>query len=163
MKKILDWIQKIQSAAGAIFLTIFLVTVIIQMFTRYAGISALWTEEVAMYSFIWSVFIGASVMIRERQHFAFTALTDKIKSEKGKHILNIVISTFMIAFNSVMFYYGVLITKKFWNYKWISLPSVQRGPTWLCLPICAALSILFLLEIIIGDVKAIREEEGGNK
>lgn len=163
MKKVLDCVQKIQTAVGGIFLTIFLITVIIQMFTRYMGISVLWTEEVAMYSFIWSVFVGASVMVRTKEHFAFTALVDNIKNENGKRILDIIISALMIGFNVAMCYYGILITEKFWNYTWVSLPQIKRGPTWICLPICAVLSTIYLIEIISNDVRDIRQTKGGAK
>ena len=67
MKKAIDVLQKIQTVVGSIFLTIFLVTVVIQMLTRYLGISAIWTEDVAMYSFIWSIFMGASIDSLEGQ------------------------------------------------------------------------------------------------
>ena len=78
MKKAIDVLQKIQTLVGSIFLTIFLVTVVIQMLTRYLGISAIWTEDVAMYSFIWSIFMGASIMVaqyfgaKQREELSYT-------------------------------------------------------------------------------------------
>lgn len=63
MKKAIDLMQRIQIAIGGLFLAIFFVTIIYQMFTRFAGISATWTEDVTVYSFIWAVFMGASAMV----------------------------------------------------------------------------------------------------
>ena len=57
MRKIIAAVQKIQILIGGLFLLLFLVTVVVQMFTRYMGIVATWTEDVEMYSFIWAVFM----------------------------------------------------------------------------------------------------------
>ena len=55
MKKALAYLQKLQIAAGGIFLSIFLGSVVIQMGCRYAGVAAIWTEDVSMYAFIWAL------------------------------------------------------------------------------------------------------------
>ena len=156
MKKAIDVLQKIQTVVGSIFLTIFLVTVVIQMLTRYLGISAIWTEDVAMYSFIWSIFMGASIMVRDEKHFAFTAFADKIKGHMAKRIVGIVIHVLMLIFNVLICYYGYLLMMKFWNYKWVSIPSFNRGPTWLCLPLSGAISIIYLIELLVNDFKGLK-------
>lgn len=165
MKKLVDLIHKIQVVSGGVFLSIFLFAVVAQMYTRYRGITALWTEEVSMYSFIWAVFMGAGAMVYERMHFAFTAVTDSIKSIKEKKILAIIISILMSGFCFEMFYYGNMITKRFWNYKWIALSSLKRGPTWLCLPITGIVMILYLIQLILDDWKdiCVSKEKNENK
>ena len=156
MKKAIDILQKTQTIVGSIFLTIFLLTVVVQMLTRYIGVSAIWTEDVSMYSFIWSIFMGASVMVRDNKHFAFTAFADKIKSEKAKKIIAIVIHILMLVFNVLIAYYGYKLMIKFWNYKWVSIPSFKRGPTWLCLPVAGVTSIIYLIELLVNDVKGLK-------
>ena len=156
MKKAIDILQKTQTIVGSIFLTIFLLTVVVQMLTRYIGVSAIWTEDVSMYSFIWSIFMGASVMVRDNKHFAFTAFADKIKSEKAKKIIAIVIHILMLVFNVLIAYYGYTLMMKFWNYKWVSIPSFKRGPTWLCLPVAGVTSVIYLIELLVNDVKGLK-------
>ena len=160
MKKAIDSLQKVQIAAGGLFLAIFLVTIIYQMFTRFAGISATWTEDVTKYSFIWSVFMGASAMVHEKAHFAFTSFSDKLKSEKLKKVLAIIISLIMLFFAVLMAYYGYLIAKPFWNYTWSNIPSLKRGPTWLCLPVAGVTSAIYLIEHIVTDARSL--VKGGN-
>lgn len=155
MKKAVELLQKLQLIVGTIFLVIFLVTVVYQVATRYLGIVATWTEEVSMYSFIWAVFMGAGAMVYEKRHFAFTSLSDVITNEKVKRILSIVISFIMLGFAALMLFYGFNITKQFWNYRWISIPSLTRGITWACLPICGVTSIVYLVYLIIADMKYI--------
>lgn len=152
MKKIIDTMQKIQIAIGAIFLFIFLVAVVIQMICRYAGIPAMWTEDVSMYSFIWAVFMGAGAMVHADAHFAFTSVSDAIKSKKAKILLHMFISAVMLVFAVLMVKYGVQVTKQFWNYKWINIPQLNRGPTWMCLPLCGLTSSIYLVWHIIEDI-----------
>lgn len=160
MKKALSYLQKLQIAVGGIFLCIFLGSVVIQMGCRYVGVAAIWTEDVSMYSFIWAAFMGAAAMVYEKQHFAFTSVSDKLANEKAKKILGIVISLIMLTVSVLMFYYGCKVTKQFWNYRWVSIPDFKRGPTWLCLPVCGATSTLYLLGQIVEDVKGLMR--GGN-
>ena len=152
MNKALGYLQKFQIIVGGIFLAIFLGAVVIQMACRYMGIAAVWTEDVSMYSFIWAAFMGAAAMVYERQHFAFTSISDKLTNEKAKTILNIVIAVIMLIVSVLMFYYGCKVTKQFWNYRWVSIQSFKRGPTWLCLPVCGATSSLYLIGQLIESV-----------
>lgn len=152
MKKIIEAMQKVQVAIGGLFLCIFLLTVVFQMFSRYVGIAATWTEDVSMYSFIWAVFMGAGAMVYERRHFAFTSISDMLKNKTLKSLLSIIISLIMLAFAVLMIYYGYKVTKQFWNYTWVNIPSFKRGPTWLCLPLCGVTSTIYLVYLIIEDI-----------
>ena len=42
--------------------------------------------------------------------------------------------------------------QKFWNYKWVSLPAMKRGYTWLCMPISAVSMMVFSAESIVRQV-----------
>lgn len=160
MKKAVHTLKNIQLTVGTIFLTIFFITVVGQMITRYAKISATWTEEIAMYSFIWSVFLGGSAMVAERKHFAFTSLVDKLENPKHKGILNIVISLAMLFFAVLMVYYGVKTTQQFWNSNWINIPSFKRGPVWACIPVSGFLMCIYLIANIVEDFQVFLK--GGN-
>lgn len=155
MKKALGYLQKLQIAAGGIFLSIFLCSVVIQMGCRYMGIAAIWTEDVSMYAFIWAAFMGGAAMVYEQRHFAFTSISDMMTNQTLKRVLALGISVVMLVFSILMFYYGCKITKQFWNYRWVSLPDFKRGPTWLCIPVCGGTSSLYLIGQIVEDVKAL--------
>ncbi len=157
MKKALGYLQKVQILAGGIFLSIFLGSVVIQMACRYMGIAAVWTEDVSMYSFIWAAFMGAAAMVYEKQHFAFTSISDKLKDENVKTILSIIIAIIMLVVSVLMFYYGCRLTKQFWNYRWVNIPDFKRGPTWLCIPVCGATSTLYLIGQIMESVNSLKK------
>lgn len=161
MKKVIDMMQKIQIAIGGFFLMIFLLTVVFQMLSRYAGIAATWTEDVSMYSFIWAVFMGAAAMVYENRHFAFTSISDMMKNENAKSIVAIIIYAIMFVFAVLMVYYGYKVTKQFWNYTWTNIPSFKRGPTWMCLPLCGLTSCIYLVQLTIDEI--VKITKGGNK
>ena len=150
--KVIDLWAKLLAIIGSITLTIFFFAVIAQMFCRYLGIVALWTEEVSTYAFIFTVFMGAAALVRENRHFAFTAIADGIKSPIVKKIIALLISVIVLVFAYFMFVYGKQLMQKFWNYKWVSLPTMKRGYTWLCMPISAVSMMAFSVENIIRGV-----------
>lgn len=159
MKKALDTLQRIQIGIGAIMLAIFLFAVVIQMASRYLGLVATWTEDVSMYSFIWAAFMGAGAMVHEKKHFAFTSISDSIKNPRAKAALEIVIAIVMLTFSVLMLVYGIQITKQFWNYKWTSIPSFNRGPVWMCVPLCGGTSAIYLLGQLADSIHTIRKGE----
>jgi TRAP-type C4-dicarboxylate transport system permease small subunit len=152
LKKIISVLQKIQIAVGTVCLTIFLLSVLVQIFSRYLGIAVTWTEDVSLYAFIWAVFMGAAAMVYEGKHFAFTSLADNIKSPVIKSCLSIIISALILFFAVLMLYYGVKITRQFWNYQWVTIPAFKRGPVWLCLPIAGGAMTAYSLYHIGVDI-----------
>lgn len=150
--KVMDIWAKLLVIVGSVTLTIFFFAVLAQMFCRYLGVVALWTEEVSTYSFIFTVFLGAAALVRENKHFAFTAIADGIKNPMIKKLIAVMISVIILVFAYFMFVYGRQLMQKFWNYKWVSLPSMKRGYTWLCMPISAVSMMAFSVENIIRGV-----------
>ena len=154
MNKTIGILQKAQIAAGGVFLGIFLVSVTVQIFSRYLGVSLIWTEDVSLYSFIWAVFMGASAMVYERRHFAFTSLSDHIRAPIGKLLISVLISAVILAFAFFMLIYGIRIAKQFWNYRWVTIPAFKRGPVWLCVPVAGGTMALYSAVLIISDIFA---------
>jgi TRAP-type C4-dicarboxylate transport system permease small subunit len=162
MKKAIEILQKIQIIAGGVFLGIFLAAVLVQIFSRYLGISVTWTEDITAYTFIWAVFMGASAMVLERRHFAFTTLSEKLSSPLKKLALSLMISLVILAFSLCMVYYGIRIARQFWNYHWIYLVALKRGPVWLCIPIAGAASALYSVYHIVNDIGIYKEGKRKN-
>ncbi|MDA3810486.1 MAG: TRAP transporter small permease subunit [Spirochaetaceae bacterium] len=152
MNKLAKFVKNIELGLGMIFITIFFVTIVIQVFSRYLGITVMWTGEVSEYSFAWAVFMGAGAMTYENRHFAFTSLLDHFTGRR-KEYLKIFISLVIFVFSAATLYFGIIITTKFWNYRWITLPEIKMGYTWLCVPILGGTASLFSLNQIIDHIK----------
>lgn len=143
---------------GTALLAVFFIAILIQIAARYAGIPLLWTEELANYSFIWAVFMGASAMVYHRAHFCFTFFKDSFTGKKGA-AYDLFISLAMLCFTIPILYYGVIIVKEFWDYNWISLPMAKMGYTWLCVPITGFTMTMYTIWQIGEDISKIRERE----
>ncbi|AJD92231.1 hypothetical protein JMA_29140 [Jeotgalibacillus malaysiensis] len=152
-------LEHIQLTVGVIFLSIFFIAIVIQVLSRYMGISVIWTEEVANYSFIWAIFMGAAVMVNRKDHFNFDLLSKKLKG-KPKHILAIVTDTILLLFCIALLIYSYTAMTTFWNYTWNALPAMKMGYVWLSLPVMSATMIIYLLSHVGGSVKNMRVGEG---
>ncbi|KJS82151.1 MAG: hypothetical protein JM58_15610 [Peptococcaceae bacterium BICA1-8] len=149
MRRFINAIEYIQLRIAALFLLMFIIFVILQVTTRYVpGFSALWTEEAAKYSFIWSVMLGAAVMVRHKGHFSMGVIAEKLQGKWA--ILNQLFIHLLIAsFGLIMAYYGYKLTKQFWNWNVSSLPSLSQRYVWVCLPISGFTMFLYSIENLI--------------
>jgi TRAP-type C4-dicarboxylate transport system permease small subunit len=152
VKKVCDIIEKIQTILGAISLIVFIVLTTYQIIARITGTNAAFTEEISNYAFIWSVFMGAAIMLRRNEHFRFTAFSDKLKG-KTYFINELITLILLLSFSSLIAIHGTQLTMKFWNWKLSSISSVSLGWAWLVLPICGFTSIIYSIESIIKFIK----------
>jgi TRAP-type C4-dicarboxylate transport system permease small subunit len=67
--------------AGALVLLILL-----NILTRAAGAAIFWVDELAIYTMIWMVLIGASAMLRMRSGIAVTLVTDLLPRGIGRAV-----------------------------------------------------------------------------
>jgi TRAP-type C4-dicarboxylate transport system permease small subunit len=158
MSKFINLLEKIQLTIGVLSLTIFFVAIIIQIITRYMGIPIIWTEEVANYSFIWAVFMGASVMLNKREHFSFDLLAQKLQG-KQKTYLYLFIDSVLLVFNFAIFYYGIQAVQSFWNYNWASLPMLKMGYVWIAIPIMGLTMFIYSLSHLVTNFKKLNGKE----
>ncbi len=152
MKQLIRMLEKTQITIGLAFLTVFFLVIMLQIITRYIGISVIWTEEVANYSFIWAIFMGAAVMVNRREHFNFDLLQRKLKG-KSRITLSIFNDLVLIAFNLAIFSLGIQVVIEFWNYTWATIPEMKMGYVWLSIPIMAGTMVIYSISHLINHVE----------
>ncbi|PYZ95989.1 C4-dicarboxylate ABC transporter permease [Alteribacter lacisalsi] len=152
-------LEQIQLTIGVIFLCIFFGAILVQVVSRHFGVSVLWTGEVANYSFIWAVFMGAAVMVNKKEHFNFDLLAKKLKG-KSKYALNILIDVILITFSSALFVHSLTALTTFWNYQWVTIPALKMGYVWISLPIMAGTMVIYLAAHVFMNVKLITVRGG---
>lgn len=152
MKKLANLWEAIQVKLGVVFLSIFFLVIVLQMVVRYIGISLIWTEEVATYSFIWAVFMGASVMIHRKGHFRFSVVYNKLEGN-AKSFLKFFINFILLVFSLAVLYYGIIATLNFWNYNWYSLPDFKMGYMFISIPTMGLSMLIYVLDNLIDDYK----------
>lgn len=159
MNKMIKAIEKVQIAAGILFLVMFFLATILQIVTRYMGLSVLWTEELANYAFIWAIFMGAALMVSHREHFTFDMLKLKL-SRKNNLYLNIFIDTLLVVFNLYITIYGFQLLQHFWNYTWETVPAFKMGFVWLSVPVMSITMILYSVNHIINSIASLKKLDG---
>jgi TRAP-type C4-dicarboxylate transport system permease small subunit len=136
MKLLLSLLVKIQFWVATLFLVIFVLAVILQVATRYIpGFAWLWTEQVANYSFIWCIMMGAAIGVRNKQHFFLSILTDRFTPPTAWRV-NLFIQSLIGLFGVFLSYYGIVLTKSFWRWSLTALPQISQGYFWMALPTC---------------------------
>jgi TRAP-type C4-dicarboxylate transport system permease small subunit len=83
------------AVAGFMFLLTGLI--LLNVITRYAGVSLYWVDESAVYSVVFLSFIGASAMTRLRLDFAVTLLTERL-SARGVRIAKVMSTAIVLLF-----------------------------------------------------------------
>ncbi|AKG74727.1 TRAP transporter small permease [Salinicoccus halodurans] len=159
MNKMIKAIEKVQIAAGILFLVMFFLATILQIITRYMGLSVLWTEELANYAFIWAIFMGAALMVSHREHFTFDMLKLKL-SRKNNLYLNIFIDALLVVFNLYITIYGFQLLQHFWNYTWETVPAFKMGFVWLSVPVMSITMILYSVNHIINSIASLKKLDG---
>ena len=85
---------------GLVFIMFSLMTLItlINAITRFAFNSPIaWSAELARYSFVWIIFLGAALAVRNGSHIGLEFLSSKLP-EKGKDFLRTAINYMIILF-----------------------------------------------------------------
>ncbi|QTN00418.1 TRAP transporter small permease subunit [Sediminibacillus dalangtanensis] len=161
MKKLINGLAKVQLVLAAIFFIVFIVCVILQVASRYIpGITVFWSSTIATYSFIWMVFFGAAVTLREKEHFKLTILLDKLTG-LPLLVLQIVIQLILIWFGYIMVTDGYEISQQFWGWTVNSMPQLKQGYMWLVLPITGVTFMLYAFESLIEEIIKFRKDKGG--
>lgn len=152
-------LEQAQMWLGVVMLSIFFVAIMIQIVSRHMGVSIIWTEEVANYSFIWSVFMGAAVMVNQREHFSFDFLALRLTGTK-KIMLILLIDTIVLLFAIGLLYYGIQAASTFWDYNWVALPDMKMGYVWIALPITGLTMAIYTLSHIFNGFKDYKQVKG---
>jgi len=102
-ENVLLWIEK---TLAVTFCSIMCIALLLQVLFRYVfKISATWTEEVALITFVYSVFLGASLVVVESKHIGFDALVTFFRDDL-KLVVRIFSHIAVMLFLLVMIYAG---------------------------------------------------------
>ncbi len=75
----LRWLGRVERMAGVSLIALIVITITVQVITRYFfGRPLVWVEELAQYSFIWMVFIGAALGFKELRHIRIDTFVGKL-------------------------------------------------------------------------------------
>jgi len=104
--KIDDYLMMIESLCIKIFVPVMISVTFLQVIFRYVfGKPLPWSEELAIYLFIWVAFLGASVGIRNKGHYGLEIVKKKMPP-KIQGLLNLFICLVSFYFLTAVTFYG---------------------------------------------------------
>ncbi len=134
------WINKVCTYIIGFLLTVITVVLFIQVVARYVfSTGTFWSDELARYSMVWLVLVGAAVAVREKSLMNVDVLESLFP--KSRVILNIFQSITILVYSAFILYIG---------FGTLELVSAQRSPNmglsmsfvYAALPVAAVLLIL---------------------
>ncbi|MCF3936250.1 TRAP transporter small permease [Acuticoccus sp. M5D2P5] len=154
LKRVNDAIEAVLLNIAALLFVLFIAIVFLQVVARnYLQISLLWTDEVALLCFVWTVLLGAAVAVRKRLHYVVEVLPASfVRANRG---LQLFAGLACLVLIYVMIVPGYGLAEMGWRRYSISL----RMPLYylfLSFPVAGVAMALFTVEVFLEDVRAFR-------
>ena len=106
MKKITKIYDSLEAFVLVLALAFSTLLIFVQVIFRYVlNDSITWSEELARYIFIWMIWLGTSVSMKQKEHIRMDMLMNAVHS-KGKLVLDLVSGIIMLAFCIFLVKYG---------------------------------------------------------
>lgn len=134
MRKVLGVTRQVTNAVVVFLFSVVVAVVFAQVIARYVGGSSIrWADELSRFAFVWLVYLGGSITIREGRNVCFDLL---LESRKGKswQVMFTIVCLASAAFLVIMTYLGVLVCQ---TQMTESSPIMQ----WPMAVVCAAIPI----------------------
>ncbi|MFM9991403.1 MAG: TRAP transporter small permease [Burkholderiaceae bacterium] len=140
-------IERVEQALG-IFLVLAIVAMVgVQVVSRYFFNQPMaWVEELSTYCFIWTVFVGASIALKQDRHIAITAL-ELCLSDAQKRWLKVLIWISVLAFLLIMIPHGYKVMQVEARSNSVSLPVDIPRMWFYSMPLTLACISMFITSI----------------
>ena len=103
MKKIIDWVVKIETLLGAVILVLLILCTFLGVIFRYLfNAPFTWEEEIQLACMVWITFIAAPVAFHSKSHVAIEILVDALP-KKVERVVEILI--FVVVYAVLIFFF----------------------------------------------------------
>jgi len=144
MRWLLTFTDKVLLWLAALCFAGFLICVSLQVLFRYVLEQPLpWSEEIAVYLFIWSSFVAAAVLVGKNEHFVIPVFVDTLPS-RVQWVLEIISILLCITFCTI-----IVLKASVWSYRMLPfftpVLQVSQGAVYAVLPFSGLYMILHLV------------------
>lgn len=155
MKKVLDFLDNFEERAITVILPLMVFVVFMATFFRFTKLMIIpWSEELARYLMVWTVFLGIGVGAKNNAHFTVDNFVNALP--KSTHKISFLLRTVIIVgFCGFMTYVSVGLIQKL-AAMGQKTPALQL-PTWLiysAIPVGLTLMVIRTLQFAIKKFKA---------
>ena len=165
MKKIVHWVNKYFEEILLVAAMLVMIAVIFwQVVSRYAlNLSLAWSEEIARYTFIWTVWLAVPYTVTKGRHIRLTLLRDAL-GNTGKFILDMLFFVVSALFFLYVGEQSVSLVSGIFTMGQVT-PAVSI-PKWLCylaLPVGCLLGGLRFIQYGVLRVMRFMKDPGDNE
>jgi TRAP-type C4-dicarboxylate transport system permease small subunit len=154
MMKNLKFLINIEEIFSCIFFIIMCISVALGVFARFFEIALVWTDELARYTFIWSVLLGTVVAFKHKKHIVID-LVGNFFPKTLSLIVQILIHVALLALFFTLVIYGWNLTLQTWNVPTTSL-QIPTGLVYLSVPLSSFLLIIYTIkELYLTTIKRV--------
>lgn len=101
-----DFLKVFDLHVGSIFLSVTVVTVVMNVFTRYfLNFTYFWAEEIAVGCFVWTIFIGTAAAYKEKSLMGVEAIV-KLLPKGIRDVVELLTNILLLVLNGIMFYFS---------------------------------------------------------
>ncbi|WP_270181156.1 TRAP transporter small permease [Alkalihalobacillus sp. CinArs1] len=157
--KTIDRFNKLLGVVLALLIMVMSAVIFYQVFSRFVLEDSLrWSEELARYIMVWSVFIGSALAIRKRDLISVDAIKE-LMSARARNILNIAVYLVSIVFLAILVNYGFVLVG---NISAQLSPAMNISMAWAysAIPIGSLLMIINCVAVIL---EVILDLKGGSE
>ena len=150
--------QYFEEIVAGVFMVLMSLTTFANVIARYFFNSPIqWAEELARYSFIWVVFMGAVVCTKRKRHIAIDILLHTLPARSTAWV-RLLVDCCTLSIALVIAYYGWKLTSAATQIT--ATLQVPHYVIYVVVPVSAALIILHTLGDFLGNLRAaLRREE----
>lgn len=156
MKKLAKLYNSLEAHLLVISLAFTTLLIFVQVVLRYVFNNSLsWSEELARYIFIWQIWLGTSISMRNNEHIRMDMLANKLQG-KAKFALDIIANILMLGFCVFLVVYGFQLVSSMMSRGNASV--ALRLPMWIVyasLPVSQLAVGIRLISRIAGDVREV--------
>ena len=154
IKKFVDIYDQIEAKVLVASLVVTVLVIFAQVIMRSVFNSSLsWSEELARYIFIWQIWLGMSIGLRDNKHISVELLYQFVKGKPAK-ALKIIVTLFCIFICGFLAWYGWKFAMNAYGKN--SLSAAMRMPLWIVyisLPASCFITGLRYIAQLCGQIK----------
>lgn len=155
---VLDNTRKFLYYLSVSSIALMLVIIFFQVISRYLfNHSFEWSEELARFLFVWTVFIGSALIIGDKGHMAVKLLPERLKGKKSGTVLEIFVELCSLAFILILIIQGSKMTK-IMMFQTSPALGIPMGFVYSIIPISGVLMLLYFLKNILGIISRKKAE-----
>jgi TRAP-type transport system small permease protein len=145
--------RTLEYSAGILLFFMFLTTFFQVLARTTFAISAVWSEELARLTYVWMVFLGAAVLVREDGLIRVTVLVDRIGKRTGR-ALRIVTDLLILPFLVIITWGAWTNTRLNWDTFAPTVDWLRMGYVYLVIGIAGLVMIWYQAANIVDLVRS---------